>query len=506
MAEHETSRRRRAARIILPYAFLQSFAASSSIIPTLQLFHDIKHRECMRTCIAHVLEFNPCDFFPTAYGPAATVFFSIIAVLSLLSAGSYGHLLDRKGIKMVMVISGLLNAGGDVWLYVCGQVPSLSENVSPSMFAAVLKGIGGAWIVTQAAHWTYVSFTATPKSSSAYFSVVLFTTWAGSASSVVISAVLVNHGPKYLGFVLAFSCWIAYVLAAAMLPNNGIDSSSNDPDKETKWIPSRFTACNILILLKAIAQPVVLMFHNLISGLLFAAYTCSVVALNIFDTMLSYRGQQSTFQSTKDDLALIAIPATRLLMALCLLPLLSVVHHRWVQARNRLTVRPFIGPDKPRGFVRDSYGSSDVHTSSSTTLHSHTASDVNTAWTQDIAIAQCCLLAGAVGVLISLVKQSITVYLVGACVASLMVPATPALTSLVVQKARPGELGSTLMGLAMIDVLAVYMRFIPIALSFRGSYVELTVPTEPILIAIMAVMITGCALVWLVKRRHVALR
>ena len=88
------------------------------------------------------------------------------------------------------------------------------------MFAAVLKGIGGANVIQESAQWSYVADTASPRWRSIFFSLMFLMKAMRSLIWLVLPTritVKVIGRPHNSMFLISFSSWILYAAAAAVL-------------------------------------------------------------------------------------------------------------------------------------------------------------------------------------------------------------------------------------------------------------------------------------------------
>ncbi|TCD65514.1 solute carrier 46 [Steccherinum ochraceum] len=496
MSEPTTQPRPSGPGFLLLFVFVQSVAAGLSVLGTVELFHKIRHDDCLQTVPIHIPETYPCDNLP-GYGPSVMVYYSVVAVLTVLVAGPYARLMDGKGretVTMMMAASGLFNACGDIWLYLCASVPQLNSTIYPAMISAVFKGLGGASMITQAAHWSLMATSTSPNRRSTFMSLVLFITWVGSGVSLAGSAALAPLENKALTPMLAFWGWTIYSLAVAGLLHKEADPVPSVLVRPTEDGPKPFP-----IGVGSIWAPVSLLFKDSTTGLITATYAMAVVALNAFDCLLAVGSDLPGFDGAKNTLALMTLPTLRCLIVLSLVPAFVTIY-QWRRKEQPVEIKQSQDePSEADALLADT--DADTPAPKQPTSEQPTSPPPDgwgRAWKQDLLITRWGFLIGGAGVLFTSFSKSLEWYIAGSSLTALIVPAAVATTSIATMHAHPSELSRTMMGFALIDSVAMLLRLIPTVLA--SNDVNVMLPARPILMVVVFAMIGGSLVPRFIRR------
>ena len=145
------------------------------------------------------------------------------------------------------------------------------------MFAAALKGIGGASIIQQLAQRSYVADTVSPRWRSIVFSIMVLVKKLTSLTSLVLFTpvtMLVARHPNNSMFLISFSSWILYAAAAAMLLQRDAPSLRAARSDYPTW--------SFFEVARSIMDPIRLTFGNQVLLLLTAIYTLVELVQNGF--------------------------------------------------------------------------------------------------------------------------------------------------------------------------------------------------------------------------------
>jgi len=446
--------------IILFYVFLQALAASFSTVFTTILFRDIVYRQCQRSGPpASIPEVDPCHLESSV---ALPLFFGLTIMLSFVVAGPFGRIMDMRGRKGVMAASGLLNVAGDLWLYVCASVPALHSSIYPAMLSAILKGIGGASLVMQVAHWSLIAVTTRPARRSVWFSLALFTSWIGYWLARMIAFVTGMVAKCDMGFMVTAGCWTAYALAAAGPLRDEPVAHDGDSDI-APW--------TITIVLRSVIEPIRLLLRPSSLTVLAISYAAAHLVVGALDSFFFLAVSRFRGGSQSISFFFVFTQYFPVAVALCALPLFVAIY-RWVykdklhQTRTEASkTRTKASQTSPllasRSVVNEADGTA-------STEDVGASSEMTFLWEEEATISRISFIAAAVGVLVALLGRSVVVYIIGISMAMFIIPALPFILAMVTYKAETPKMASTLTGVAILESIVASLRAAPTIMVLAG--------------------------------------
>jgi len=435
---------------ILFYILLQTFAAGLSANCIVLFFRDIKRRQCQDNPPIHIPEYDICILVDVR--PAVTLYIGISAFMSLVFSGPLGRLLDVKGRRELMAACGLLNASGDIWLYVCASVPALSHSIYPPMLAAVFKGMGGASIVVQAAHWSFIASAARAEQRSIFFSLALFMSWAGSGLAFWGSAVYELIQQYAGGFMISFWCWVIYSLGIGGLLRDGGATGGGEP---ATW--------SFPVLFQSVVNPIRFILSGPTLRWLVVSFIAAELSLRAFDNLFTLSVERHELKSLPTQFIYAAVPLIRFLVIPFFLPLFVAIHCRFTHTNSLQESQASDEPSEQTpllaGAVANKIDRPFVATSK--------------LWRRESAISLIGFLAGIIGVGLAYLSQSPGQFILGTTVVALIGPTLPMILSMITLQAEPLKMGSTLTGFCMLEGVGLLLGIIPTLRSIYG----VTTPT-----------------------------
>ena len=139
------------------------------------------------------------------------------------------------------------------------------------MFAAVLKGIGGASIIQESAQWSYVADTASPRWRSIFFSLIFLVKKLRIIVWLIPMQTFINVTGPYTRFLIGFACWILYAVAAATLLQRDF------PSLRARYDPPALSFSEVA---RSIMDPIRPIFRNQTLFLLTALFAVAAFAQN----------------------------------------------------------------------------------------------------------------------------------------------------------------------------------------------------------------------------------
>ncbi|TCD64654.1 hypothetical protein EIP91_003814 [Steccherinum ochraceum] len=458
--------------VILLFTFLQGQASSLALQSLQTLSSDIQYNQCIQNTPIIVPEVDVCA---TDTSPTEHILLRILVLLSFsLISGPFGRLMDGRGRKIAMIVSGLLSAFAALWICICAFVPYLTHTEAPILLVpAMLLGSSEAVALWQTIGWSYIAITATPKRRSTYFNLHITADWAVWISRLV---------PLFP---------IIYILAAAFFLRDA------PPDVNDTTLPVSWSFGTTL---RSIIDPIYLLFKDPTTVRLTMLYTVTSYTLKAIRTTALLKFHTAIKPPKKHPILLLLLVAASIFvrgaLVLCTIPTIVALYTHFSPSifSNTLTVTSAAKEPLP--------GESEKQLSvTETTKQTDPFDYAVPIWELELFMTRWSLAAGAVGVLVMLAEDSLLCLSIGVAMSGFIMSSVASPAALLTLQTPPSEMSRVLTGLALIDAFAPLMSSAPgsdVPLDGENDY---TLPVKPTLVVVTILLLCASVGTRYVRRK-----